>query len=676
MTSPITLTNYAPKGGYGVDNIFGGALVALIDFAPIGNVSDFNLRYNVNGTIRGSTYGSATKVVPWNNGTDSSNGGYVEMWKRTSIVAKDDAGSVLQNAKVYVQDVDDGNRTNITGTFSNASNWVPTRVYQWNTDASGLGSYQDILIATYSLITTNGANTVKSGRTVGGIGTGDSLIFKSCHYNKLLKSDSESLAGVGTFAKAVTLLPDLFITEPSRTVALAYTSIDTAAQFYDRAKAWLWTNFVGQTSLLVSKANTTIDAGTYNVIINASAVLPFDFSGSAITIKTANYVGGITTTGSITLAGGAAVTGSLTGNVTQDTPTNLTGTNITGNLTYNTNTPITITLTNSTITGAVSNSGTGAVTITLAGTSTVGTAGSNVTTQRFATVTAANLLAGSRVRVYDNTNSVELYNGVLSSAGFTADFTWVSDKTITLTATYCVGTTAKLPVSATGVLTRTGAQFLSTQATDTVYASNGVDGSAVTEFSTDFVNVQVDVSDADNATNFQRLYAWFRYAETTAGGIANFFGAMTAIDEVNYIINSNIVALTLDNVNSAPVIISGAVMTRTDGASIIATTSHSIQINPAKAYIANSTGLATSTQVSDLPTLAEIEASTVLAKEASQTAVGLKVGELHAIHGLAIGMDLVVTKSNRVAGTIQQSITEVGDPSVPVGTTVTVSRSA
>lgn len=120
---------------------------------------------------------------------------------------------------------------------------------------------------------------------------------------------------------------------------------------------------------------------------------------------------------------------SITGNVTQATPTNLTGVTITGNLTYNTNTPITVTFTNSAITGTVSNSGTGAVTIRLAN-STVGTAGANVTTQIVTSLNLTGLTAGSQIYVSDGTGAQVAYvassgtSYTLATTGGTGTWTW------------------------------------------------------------------------------------------------------------------------------------------------------------------------------------------------------------------------------------------------------------
>jgi hypothetical protein len=282
------------------------------------------------------------------------------------------------------------------------------------------------------------------------------------------------------------------------------------------------------------------------------------------------------------LASGASITGS----VTQATPTALTGVTITGNLTYNTNTPITVVFTGAMITGTVSNSGTAFVTITLASGSTIGTVGSNVVTQRFATVTAPNIIGGSRVQLYDTTNNVELFNGVLASA-LNYQHTYVGDITVRLRATYQSGVTAKLPVEATGLLTVSGLSFLNSQTDDSVYIGNNINGSTVTEYTPDYPNLQVDVA-GGSLTTVQRLYNWSTYNETTADGIRYLFSAISAIDAVNYLIDQAILDVKLDNTGATPVVISGGVITRKDGTTVIAATSGSIQIDPAKAYVANS----------------------------------------------------------------------------------------
>ena len=190
-------------------------------------------------------------------------------------------------------------------------------------------------------------------------------------------------------------------------------------------------------------------------------------------------------------------------------------------------------------------------------------------------IQSPNILSGSRVQLYNLTNSVELYNGILSTNGFIYPTIYTSS------------ITCRLRITKVGYLP--GLLFSGdNQVVDTIYNTIGISGSTVTEFSTDYVNLQIDVSDLDYQTTFQRLYAWFRYIETTSLGISNYFNGLYATDEVNFVVRSSIISLKLDNVLTTPVKISGGALTRDDGQTIIASTSNSIQIDPSKSYIANS----------------------------------------------------------------------------------------
>jgi hypothetical protein len=99
--------------------------------------------------------------------------------------------------------------------------------------------------------------------------------------------------------------------------------------------------------------------------------------------------------------------------------------------------------------------------------------------------------------------------------------------------------------------------------------------------------VQIDSDDPDGITSAWRCYAWFRYYETSSLGIAGgLFGAATAIDADNLAFDSAKADIQLDNVSGVPLKIDDAYMYRTDGTTIIAPTSGSIQMDPKKAYSA------------------------------------------------------------------------------------------
>jgi hypothetical protein len=124
--------------------------------------------------------------------------------------------------------------------------------------------------------------------------------------------------------------------------------------------------------------------------------------------------------------------------------------------------------------------------------------------------------------------------------------------------------------------------------------ANGIDGSTVTEFTPDYPNVQIDVSDPDGVTTVQRIYAWLRYTETTLSGIDLWFDVVTPTDEVNYLIDSAKINLKIDNTSASPVTISGGRIYRSDGATIISATSGSVQMDPNRVY--SVTGIPTASQ--------------------------------------------------------------------------------
>jgi hypothetical protein len=278
----------------------------------------------------------------------------------------------------------------------------------------------------------------------------------------------------------------------------------------------------------------------------------WDFDGTTLNI------GGWTITGLEYLTSGkvttstatatAAFTASVTGNVSQATPTNLTGVTIDGDLTYNTNTPITITLNHCSISGVVTNLGSGLVTI-IKQNSSIAALGSNVEAFQFANISAPNLLSGSRVRLYNVTDGVEIYNAVLSSAGFSYDYSWTADKIIKLTATYQNGGYAKLPLEVFGVVTLSGLQILNTQEDDVVYNAYGLNGAAINKFAADYLNYQIDIVISANFLASE-LYAWWVYNLTTIDGIRDFVGGITAEDAANLRINSSVVFIKLDNTTS------------------------------------------------------------------------------------------------------------------------------
>lgn len=563
----INLTNYA---GYGVSLRVGENTTNINNYAGIAGPYVINI--NTGTTINNAIYSalqdlgntvsfrfiagrkyiqfvnlSSSRLAPTLSNANTLGGSQYLIVNQLRLTATGAIGNI-PDVKFWAQDSDNGNRYSANYGAGTAYEIATTGnlTYTATTNASGVAPTQNIISVVYYEPT----GTTSAIDYRGNDGAQDLNIY-SCAYGYVLSNSLTNLwplnnsvyGGVAIRNQGFVLLQDTSITETDPTIVAAYTTLNNNAELYDYAKYYLYTNFAGQTATYVTGAG---NAGSYNVIINSAAAAVFNPASSLI-IKTSSFSGNLTNSGSLILAASSVVTNGTftTPNIIQDIPTALTGVTATGNLNYNTNTPITVTFTNCDIQGTVSNSGSAQVNITLVN-STIGVVGTNVVAEQFATISAPNLLSGSRVRVYDEDNAVELFNGVLASSGFSQSFVYTADTTVTLTATYTSGATAKLGVSATGIFTANGVSFLNSQSDDTVYNGYAINGSAVTGYSADYAQDDVNLT-LTTSWAAADAYAWWVYTLTTEDGIRNFFGGLTALDAGNIQNNASIVDLFLDN---------------------------------------------------------------------------------------------------------------------------------
>lgn len=343
----------------------------------------------------------------------------------------------------------------------------------------------------------------------------DEFTFKLASYEHSLAQTTQPLKGVGELQVNWVMFDDPAISA-DRATADGYTELNTPQAFYNRAKAYLVDNYAGETATIVSREGTTINAGSYNVTLDASAAEVFAFDGSTITIKSTSFVGNITGTGTFTLLNGAEVVGTF-----------------------------------------------GATTVYL--------------------WEVSNVEAGSTLQLFNVTQNAEIENLVVSgTAGtkVTASGTYATSEavpgdTIRLRVTCQAGTTALLPFETNGVATSSGLSLRADQAADTVYDSNNIDGSAITGISLtpDYSNIQIDLDDqvAPYEISAQAIYNYYAYLITTSQGIANFYGAITPIDRLNYRINASVVPLKLQNTGSTDVVLNGGRLYRDDNVSVIDT---------------------------------------------------------------------------------------------------------
>lgn len=568
--------------------------------------------------VKNSTGGSSLGVLntaptPWASGI-------ADFVQDVQFRVKNLSGAAVVGFKFSAIESNDGNRRNVrqyTGVGPFFDN-TDIRTLSWTTAAGGLTNTVEARlqagVTTLTPTTTPGSGglvTTNYGQT-----SNDEYDVFGLGYGYLIYQKRIQFRANGAMLVDETVLPDTSITQYDPAAVAAYTTLNNNAELYDGAAYHLFANYARQTAFYVTRQG---DAGSYNVIINQLAANVFTPTGSSIAIKTDDFSGDLTTSGSVILANGSIVSHSTVTapNVLQDVPTNLAGVIITGNLIFNTNTPITVQFTDCDIQGAVSNTGSAQVNIVRVNT-TIGTVGANVVAQQFATISAPNLLSGSRVRVYDEDNAVELFNGVLASAGFSQSFVYTVDTTITLSATYVSGVTAKRRLSATGILTATGATFLASQEDNAVYNGYARNGAAVSGFAADYVDTDINLSMAGNYLG-ENLYAWWVWNETTEEGMRRFFGGINALDAGHIQFDASRINLLLDNSTNLFIRQQDSVrISRSDGvypARLVTTGGGGIHVNNnSNVYVGTVDVSSIANALATKPTLAQIESSTVLAK--------------------------------------------------------------
>lgn len=235
---------------------------------------------------------------------------------------------------------------------------------------------------------------------------------------------------------------------------------------------------------------------------------------------------------------------------------------------------------NATLSGTIEfiNTSGGAVIVNVPAGTTYTNTGPNITVnvavdQAEASVTG--IVSGSRLRIYNVTTATEMYNAIVSGTSYTLSYPngtgYSAGDVIQVQLTYCLGLDAKIPARYTTIASASGWAVLATQEPDDVYIANGIDGSTVTEYSSDYMNVQIDISDADNVTTIQRGYAWYCYQMTLIDGPRYFWKAFYAEDTFNYVLNTDVADIKIQNTSGTGVTLSGGALRRKDGSSPIAT---------------------------------------------------------------------------------------------------------
>jgi hypothetical protein len=556
-----------------ISRVFGSYYEAeLFDFDVSKNVFNYDIGNCANTGqsiqdhhIVNSATGSDVRSM-WRNTTgNASQMGNTFIHKEVSFNIKDTSANGIEGVKLYLQDNPSNFAKSISVTTTNGAHTYPTPTlstavvsnagktisydytgaieYEKTTDVNGDIAKFRVLTATqfleytaddssatqyfntfsggkwkeadgqapkYSDWDTNRfGNFYKVDRRSDSNSNADDFTFKFCSYGHMLSSTTQPLKGLGELEVDWVLFDDALITDTYAS-AKALTEITDANKFYDRAKAYLVDNFAGETETIVTRDGNTINARGYDVVVDDQATDVFAFNGTTITIKASSFVGNIQTTGTITLNNSAEVIGS-----------------------YGSNTVLPWEVTN--------------------------------------------VEATAQLQLYNMTKSLEVENLVVtgtagnkvtSSGTYTGSEVSVGDN-IRLRITCQAGTNAFLPYEAFGIATSVGISFEANQVADTIYNDNGINADNLTTLSADYPNVQIDISDGDGIADAKEFYAFYVKQTTTSTGIEKWFGAITAIDHMNYRVNTSVADIKLQNTGSTPLVISGARIFRDNGTSIL-----------------------------------------------------------------------------------------------------------
>jgi hypothetical protein len=439
---------------------------------------------------------------------------YLKCVRPISLVVEDLNGNPLTYS-YYAKDLDSGNRALGPKNQDDRSD----KIYNGVNQTSNLD--EDVLVEVINYIN-------KTITTDSRTNSNSEIPFSIIAYNQTITGFAEDLVGLDTLQSTVKMTPDLVVSEATKSVVDAYSSIDTPQKFYDIAKSYLVDNYAGEASPLVSRDGNTIDAGSYDVVVSSSAVNAFSLSSNTLTLKASSFVGDITTSGSVTLTG-VSYTGTI-----------------------------------------IDSSG----------------------TRSFGSYEIKNLVSGSRVQVYNLTSSTEIYNNIVNATTLSQGFgtsEMVDGDSIRVRITYQNGSVAKEPQELTVTCRTPSWEVNASQENATEYNAYQVDGSGINEFTLDLASgkIEVDINDSDNSTNIQRVGAWY-YAELmTSNGISDLFGAINWVASNQISIDQSKVNLQLDNKKADPLLLTGGRLYRLNETTIIAPTSNSIQIDYSPIYITN-----------------------------------------------------------------------------------------
>jgi hypothetical protein len=205
------------------------------------------------------------------------------------------------------------------------------------------------------------------------------------------------------------------------------------------------------------------------------------------------------------------------------------------------------------------NSSGGAVTVKIPQGITVTNTGPNITLDNALPfeITGENIIDGTKVRVNNNTQNIELdITTVSGGTGYswsgtigTGEDIEEGDEIEIRIAHY-----EKEPLTITRTASSAGITFTEVLAEDTVRTTYGIAESVVddyTQFDADYPDIEINFEGTgDYDWSAEELYCWYKWLITTDFGIRTYFGALEPVDAGTLVIKTGIVDMYFDNENA------------------------------------------------------------------------------------------------------------------------------
>jgi len=211
-----------------------------------------------------------------------------------------------------------------------------------------------------------------------------------------------------------------------------------------------------------------------------------------------------------------------------------------------------------------------------------------------------------------------------------------SGDSIVLLGTYQSGGTAKNVFRGSAVAGSANITFPDSQSNWVFHNTVGIDGSGVSECDTDFVEIQVEIDDADNVTTKARIAAFIVNALTTEDGI-RYWVALDGTPIIDYVnagsalIDAAVASLKIDNIKNAPLSISDAFKLRaSDGSSLVSDTTYTIRYDNTDEAVIVETGVSGLTTPESERLFSTATATQANALQSDVTAVKAKTDNLPA----------------------------------------------